>query len=108
MESYKMEHKTKQELNELSLKAYGRSSKWQKLVEKGELQNYERDREIVVPSANGQFEKKVFTEKKLVLKRFTVEEVKKHMMQILEDRHKTEKKRLEAIELLNEKKDSNV
>lgn len=93
-----MEYKTRQELNELSLKAFGTSSKWQKLVNKGRPQRYERDREIVVPSKNGNFEKKVFTDHKVVLQRFTVEEVKKHMMQILEDRHNAEKKRLEAIE----------
>jgi len=92
-----MEYKTRQELNELSLKAFGTSSKWQKLVNNGRPELYERDREVVIPGANG-LSKKVFKDQKLVLKRFTVEEIKKHMMQILEDRHNAEKKRLEAIE----------
>jgi hypothetical protein len=92
-----MEYKTRQELNALSLKAFGTSSRWQKLVNNGTLQAYERDRQVVVPE-NGIFTKKVFTDRKVEIKRFTVEEVKKHMMQILEDRHNAEKKRLEAIE----------
>jgi len=92
----KMEYKTRQELNELSLKAFGTSSKWQKLVNNGRPELYERDREVVIPGANG-LSKKVFKDQKLVLKRFTVEEIKKHMMQILEDRHTQEKIAKEAL-----------
>lgn len=93
-----MEYKTRQELNALSLRAFGASSRWQKLVNKGRPQLYERDREVVIPSKDGILDKKTFTDQKVVLHRFTVEEVKNHMMQILEDRHNAEKKRLEAIE----------
>lgn len=90
-----MEYKTRHELNELSLKAFGTSSKWQKLVNNGFLQTYERDREVMVVEKDGKLGKKLFTDRKVETKRFTVEEVRKHMMQILEDRHHAEKKRLE-------------
>ena len=90
-----MEYKTRKELDELSLRAFGTSSKWKKLVDKGIPQLYERDREVIVPNKDGQLSKKVYTEQKYVTKRYTAEEVKKHMMQILEDRHNAEKKRLE-------------
>lgn len=88
----KMEYKTRQELNQLSLKAFGTSSKWQKLVNNGRPELYERDREVVVPE-NGQLAKKIFKDQKVMIHRYTVEEIKKHMMQILEDRHNEIKRR---------------
>jgi hypothetical protein len=93
-----MEYKTRQELNELSLKAFGASSRWQKFVNRGVPQLYERDREVVLADQMGKLGKKVFTDQKVVIHRFTVEEVKKHMMQILEDRHTREKLQKEIAE----------
>ena len=79
----KMDRKTRENLNSLSKKAFGKSSKWQKLVNNGIYEPYERDREVMVPRANGTAVKKVFTDKKFVCRRYTVEEVTKLMTDIL-------------------------
>jgi hypothetical protein len=103
MENFKMEYKTRQELNELSLKAFGVSSRWKKIMEYGVPELYERDREVVVPNiAMGKLEKKVFTDQKVVTKYYTAEEVKTYMMKIIEDRSTREKLKLEAALSENE------
>lgn len=83
-----MDHKTNQEMNILSKEVYGTSSKWQKLMRKGVKQVWERDREVVVPTANGQFRTKVFKDQKYTVKYYTFEEVKEEMLKILEERKK--------------------
>ena len=86
-----MEYKTRKELNQLSLMAFGASSRWQKFVNKGVPERYERDREVMVVEKDGKLGKKLFTDQKVVMKRYTAEEIKKYMMQVLEDRHTAEK-----------------
>lgn len=92
-----MEYKTRQELNDLSLRAFGTSSRWQKLVNKGIPQAYERDRQVMVVEKDGSLGKKLFTDRKVELKRFTIDEVKTQMVQILEDRANAQKKQAEAL-----------
>ena len=74
-----MDRKTREELNALSKKVFGSTSKWQKLVNNGVAEPFERDREVMVTTANGQLVKKVFTDRKYVNKRYSVEEVRKLM-----------------------------
>lgn len=81
-----MTYKEKQELNALSKEAFGRSSKWQKLVDEGITEPMEREREVMVPSSSGGLEKKVFLDKKTVLRRYSVEEVRSLMLEILSQR----------------------
>ena len=81
-----MDYKTRQELNQLSKQVFGTSSKWQKLVNDGFPEAYGRDREVMIPRANGEFVKKIFTEKKSIIKRYTVDEVRKLMEDVLESR----------------------
>lgn len=81
-----MDHKTKQELNQMSLEVFGTSSKWQKLVNDGVKDPMERDREVMVPRANGELIKKTFTDRKYVIRRFTVDEVRTLMQGILDGR----------------------
>ena len=83
-----MDRKTREELNDLSMECFGTSSRWQKIVNNGVLEPMERDREVLVPQLNGRLVKKVFTDKKTFIKSYTVEEVKKLMLDILEDRKK--------------------
>lgn len=79
-----MDRKTTEELNELSKKVFGASSRWRKLVENGIKQPMERDKEVMVPTRDGRsVEKKIFTEKKLVLKRYSVDEVRDLMKSLL-------------------------
>ena len=81
-----MTRNEKQELNEMSKKVYGTSSKWKKLVDYGFPEEFSRDREVLVPKANGELTKRTFTDKKFVMHRFTVEEVKKIMQDELDRR----------------------
>ncbi len=83
-----MDRKTREELNEMSKKVFGTASKWQKLVNDGVKDTYERDREVMVPAANGSLLKKTFTDRKYVLKRYSVEEVRKLMQDVLDERQK--------------------
>jgi hypothetical protein len=78
-----MTRNEREELNQLSLRAFGSSSKWVKLVNKGVLEPMQREREVMVPKANGQLVKKTFVDRKNVVKRYTVDEVKALMLQIL-------------------------
>lgn len=87
-----MTYKERQELNELSKQVFGTQSKWQKLITKGFAEPFERDREVMVPTRTG-VTKKVFTDKKSVVKHYSVEEVRKLMLDVLESRKpKTEEK----------------
>lgn len=86
-----MNRKTREELNALSKKVFGSSSKWQKIVNQGVAQPYERDRKVMIPKANGQLEEKVFTERKFVVEHMTVEQVRAKMEQVLVDRAKPSK-----------------
>ena len=81
-----MTHQERQEMNELSKEAFGTSSRWQKIVNEGVLESMERKREVMVPKANGGAMKKTFTDRKSVIRRYTVEEIRKAMEDILEAR----------------------
>lgn len=77
-----MDRNTREELNSLSKEVFGSSSRWQKFVNKGVSEPFERDREVMIPKANGQFVKKTFTDKKSIVRRYSVEEVRKLMVDI--------------------------
>ncbi len=83
-----MDRKAREELNEMSKKVFGTTSKWQKLVNKGVAEPYQREREVMVPGANGNLLKKTFTDTKHVKKRYSVEEVRKLMQDELDERQK--------------------
>ena len=85
----------RQELNALSKEAFGVSSRWQKLVNKGVHEPHERDREVLIPTRKG-IEKKVVTDRKNIHKSYTVEEVKALMLKILANR-KEEAANTEAV-----------
>ncbi len=90
-----MTYKERQELNKLSKQVFGASSKWQKMVTKGFGESFEREREVMVPTRTG-VTKKVFTDRKKVIKHYSVEEIKKFMLDVLESRKpKTEEKSTE-------------
>ncbi len=74
----------RQELNALSLKAFGSQSKWKKFIEYGFLETWTRNREAMVHGEDGKLDKKTFADKKLVTKHPTVEEIRKAMTDILE------------------------
>lgn len=76
----------RQELNALSKQVFGTTSKWQKLVNNGVAEPFERDREVMVPRADGTLVKKTFTDRKYVLKHYSVEEVEKLMTDVLKAR----------------------
>lgn len=78
-----MTRQEREELNNLSKQAFGTSSKWKKLMDNGFPEVYERDREVLVPKANGQITKKTFTDKKSIIKHYSLEEVKKVMLDII-------------------------
>lgn len=80
-----MTRKTREELNELSKQVFGSTSRWQKIVDKGVAEPHTREREVMVPTRNG-MEKKVFTDKKDVIKHYSVDEVRKLMEDILASR----------------------
>ena len=89
-----MDRKTREELNQLSKEAFGVSSKWQKLVNSGVSELYERERDVMVPKANGEVSTKTFTDHKYVNKHYTVDEVRKVMTDILERKKAQEKPRI--------------
>ena len=70
----------------MSKEVFGSSSRWQKLVDKGIAEPFEREREVIVPRANGTVVKKTFKDTKSIVKRYTVEEVTTLMKEILESR----------------------
>jgi len=72
----------REELNLLSKQAFGTTSKWQKLVNDGVKEPFERERKVMVPTSKG-LREKTFVDRKSVLRRYTVEEVKKLMTDIL-------------------------
>jgi len=84
-----MNRETRETLNKLSKQVFGSSSKWQKLVNDGVAEPHERDREVMVPRGDGSVAKKIFTDKKLVLRRYSVEEVTKLMLDVLAARNNT-------------------
>lgn len=71
-----MDRKTTEELNELSKKAFGSSSRWRKFMEKGVMEPMSRQREVTLPTKNGGLEIKVFTDHKSIIKRYTVDEIR--------------------------------
>lgn len=72
-------YQERQELNALSQKAFGSSSKWKKLVESGYYEIWARDRQAMVTGPDGKMDKRTFTDKKHVTKYPTVEEVRTFM-----------------------------
>lgn len=83
-----MDRKTREELNEMSQKVFGAASRWQKLINKGVAETFEREREVMVPTLNHGLVKKTFTDRKSVVKHYSVEEVRKFMQDILDERQK--------------------
>jgi len=81
-----MTHNERQELNALSKECFGASSRWQKFVNNGVLEPYEREREVMVPRANGEIVKKTFKDKKSVVRHYTVEEVRNLMADLIAQR----------------------
>ena len=87
-----MSSKEREELNTLSLRAFGASSRWKKLVEKGFNHHYQDTVEKLVPNrANGILEKQQFSVPKAVHVRHTYESVKTLMEKILSNRDATVK-----------------
>ena len=84
-----MTYTERQELNELSKKVFGTSSRWQKIVNNGVAEPYEREHEVMVPNSRGGVTKKVFKHKKNVLRRYTVQEIRTLMEDILNNRKTT-------------------
>jgi hypothetical protein len=80
-----MTYQQRQKLNELSKLVFGSSSRWQKIVNKGVAEPMERDREVTLPDNKGGLKTKVYTDKKSVVRHYTVEEV----TQLMEDLLKT-------------------
>lgn len=101
-DSMVLTRKERLELNEMSKQVFGTSSRWQKIVNNGVAEPYERDREVMVPTSGG-VEKKVYTDTKNVLRRYSIEEVKKLMTDIIQERkEKFEKAKIvNAAEVLN-------
>lgn len=81
-----MKRELRDQLNQLSKEVFGTSSRWQKIINNGVLEPYERDREVMIPRANGTLDKKTFTDKKTVVRHYSVEEVLTLMNEILEKR----------------------
>jgi hypothetical protein len=86
-----------EELKQLSKEAFGSSSRWKTYVENGIAELYEREREVLVPKANGELAKKTFKDHKYVTRRYTVDEIKKEMQDILVKRKELAK----AVEAMN-------
>lgn len=82
-----MDRKTREEMNALSLEVFGTSSKWQKLMTNGVDEPFERDREVMIPTANGGLKKKTFTDRKYVKRRYTLEEVRTLMEGVVKQRN---------------------
>ncbi len=76
-------YEERQELNELSRRVFGTTSRWKKILDNGSVDQMEREREVMVPQANGSVKKKVFKDQKGVIKRYTVEDVRKLMLDLL-------------------------
>lgn len=81
-----MNRNDRETLNKLSKEVFGSSSKWQKLVNDGFTDTMTRDREAMIPSKNGP-QMKTFVDKKLVNRRYTVEEVTQLMLDVLKKRN---------------------
>ena len=81
-----MTHNERQELNTLSKECFGVSSRWQKIMNNGVPEPYEREREVMVPRANGEIVKKTFKDKKSVVRHYTLEEVKNLMVYLIAQR----------------------
>lgn len=79
-----MNRKTREEMNELSKKVFGTSSRWQKIVNNGVVDSYQEQSTKIVPNrTTGQLEAKNFQVTKPVFRRYTVEQVKELMESIL-------------------------
>lgn len=78
-----MTYLEKQSLNALSKECFGTASRWKKLIDYGVAEEFEREREVMLPR-NGEMVKKVFKDKKYIVKHYTVDEVRKLMEDILE------------------------
>src|SRR5579863_2840512 len=74
-----MTYQERHALNALSKECFGTASRWKKLIDYGTAEEYERDREVMLPR-NGEFVKKVFKDKKFVVKHYSLEEVKKFVV----------------------------
>ena len=72
-------YQERQELNALSQKAFGISSKWKKFLDNGYFETFTRDRQAMVAGADGKMDKKTFVDKKHVKKYPTIEEIRKFM-----------------------------
>lgn len=82
-----MNRNDRETLNKLSKEVFGSSSKWQKLVNDGFVDTMTRDREAMIPSKNGPLQMRTFVDKKLVNRRYTVEEVTQLMLDVLKKRN---------------------
>jgi hypothetical protein len=83
-----MTREVRENLNRLSKEVFGSSSKWKKICDQGVAEPFERDREVTVPDGKGGVKTKTFTDKKLVVKHYTPDEVCKMMLEILVSRQK--------------------
>jgi len=77
-----MTRQLREELNLLSKQVFGTTSKWQKLVNDGVKEPYERERKVMVPTPTG-LKEKTFVDKKSVVRRYGVEEVRKLMLDMV-------------------------
>lgn len=84
-----MTRQEREELNLLSKQAFGTSSRWQKLVNDGVKEPHQRERKVMVPTRGG-IREKTFVDKKDVLRRYTVQEVRKIMTDMVEGNKNTE------------------
>jgi hypothetical protein len=83
-----MTREVRENLNRLSKEVFGSSSKWKKICDQGVAEPFERDREVTVPDGKGGVKIKVFTDRKLIVKHYTPDEVCKMMLEILVSRQK--------------------
>ncbi len=81
-----MTYQERKELNELSKKVFGALSKWQKICDAGVPEPMEREREVMVPDGKGGITKKIFTDRKSVIKHYSPQEIRKIMEEIIEKR----------------------
>lgn len=81
-----MTRQEREELNQMSKRVFGTTSRWKKIIDHGVAEDFERDREVMLPRANGHVVKKVYTDKKSVIRHYTVAEVRKLMEDILTKR----------------------
>lgn len=95
-------YQERQELNALSQKAFGTSSKWKKLLDEGYFELWSRDRQAMVAGTDGKMVTKTFTEKKYVTKYPTVDDIRKYMVGEVEKKNAAEaaaKLEFEAVKL---------